>query len=221
MIRWTTAFTVALLALGLAALAGCSSDDSDSDTTNESTDDSENSETPGGEEPSGDLPQFSTEWDQLCTTQVGFPGATEYTSDPGPNVIVYMENYRDEGNYITSSRALPAGWALQEDDDYEDNSEFAAVELVGCLDRTATTPTGIDCEFDDDGTTLTLELVDASYDLTVYAATSADVIGTKSITAAETECPFIVSSEEGDTEYVATPSDDDIVNALKEFVAPS
>ncbi len=221
MTRRTATLTAVLLAIGLTALAGCSSDDTDSDAADETSDSSENRDPSDVDEPSGDLPQFSTEFDQLCTTQVGFPGAAEYTSDPGPNVIVYMENYRDEGTYVTSSRALPAGWALQEDDDYEDNSEFAAVELVGCLDRTETTPTGIDCEFDDDGTTITLELVDASYDLTVYAAATAEVVGTKSITAAETECPFIVSTEDGDTEHVATPSDDDIVNALKEFVAPA
>ncbi len=207
---------------GLGLITACSGDDSkesiDGGDTSEVTSEGESTEP---EAPAVDLPAFSTDWATVCTTQVGFAGAKEYAPGPGTHTIVYMENYRDEGNYITSSRALPAGWALTEDDDYADNSEFADVELVGCLDRTGTTPTGIQCDFEDEGVTTTLELVDADYDLTIYAATSGESIGTKSITATEDECPFIATFQDGDTEFVASPSDDDIVNALKEFVAPS
>jgi hypothetical protein len=218
-------FSTTLIAIaGLGLLAGCSSDSSDSDESKgdgDTTDTLADDETSTPEAPTADLPAFSTEWATVCTTQVGYAGAKAYEPGPGPHTIVYMENYRDEGNYITSSRTLPAGWALVEDTDYEDNSEFAAVELVGCLDRTETTPTGIQCDFEDEGVTTTLELVDADYDLTIYAATSGESIGTTAITASEDECPFIATFQDGDTEFVASPSDDDIVNALKEFVAPS
>jgi hypothetical protein len=217
-----------VLVLGVAMLGACGGDDesdSPSDATERTDDSSDNStddtvdDTPTTV--GSDLPAFSTEWDRVCTTQVGYAGAAEYTEGPGPHMIVYLEDYRDEGTYVTSSRTLPDGWALVEDSDYEDNSEFAAVELVGCLDRTEVTPTGTDCDFEDDGETLTLSLSDATYELTVYTATTGEVVGTATLEAIDPECPFIATFETGDTEFVNTLDDDQVINALKEFVAPA
>jgi hypothetical protein len=94
---------------------------------------------------------------------------------------------------------------------------------VGCADRTGTTPTGINCDFEDadSGKTVTLELVDTEWELTVYGAITGEKLGSSTLTGSATDCPFVAAFQKGDKQYFNDPSEDDYVNALKSLVAPS
>lgn len=170
-------------------------------------------------EAAAELPQFSTEFDRVCTTQVGFPGAKSYEPTPGLHPVMLLEEYRGK-NYVTSSRQLPQGWTIKEDTNFEDNAELAGVELVACSDQVKQTPTGKQCDFDDDGEKVRLELVAATYELTIYATTTAKEIAKTTIEARDDDCPTIAAFQKGDTTFVATPEDDDYIAALKPHVAP-
>ena len=169
----------------------------------------------------GKLPQFASEFERVCNTQVGFPGAHAYEGTPGVmHPVALFEDYRGEG-FLSTSRTLPAGWAVKEDTDYKNNSELAAVELVACSDRVKETPTGKQCEFDSDGKKVKLELVDATFELKIYTASTGKGVGTATtLEARSTDCPYIAAFKKGDTKFVTEPSDDDYINALKAAVAP-
>jgi maleate cis-trans isomerase len=79
----------------------------------------------------------------------------------------------------------------------------------------------VQCDFDNDGETITLELADAAYDVVVYTATTGEVVGTVSLEASSTDCPMFLFIDEGQTQYVNTLSADDIINALKPYVTPA
>lgn len=166
-----------------------------------------------------DLPQFVQDFQRVCTTGVGFKGAAAYEAGPGVHPIIFFEDHRGE-DIVESSGEFPAGWVVKADDDFDDNSEFEPVQLIGCEKRTKTTPTGKKCEFEDDGEKITLELVNATYEVKVHSAVTGEVVDTKTIETAETECPFIAAFQKGDTTWVAEPDDDDHINALKPTVAP-
>jgi hypothetical protein len=168
----------------------------------------------------GELPGFMSEFSRVCTTQVGFPGAATYSGEPRLHPIALFEEYRDEDNYLETSRTLPAAWVITQDDDYEDNAELAQVELIGCSDKVAETPNGTTCTFDADGEEIALELVDATYEVTVYEAATGAQVATERVQANRTTCPAIVSYSEGQTQLVNKPTDDQIINALKPVVDP-
>jgi hypothetical protein len=135
--------------------------------------------------------------------------------------VVLFEDYRGEG-FIDSSRTLPAGWGVEQDADYEDNKDLEVTQLVACSDRTTESPTGVMCTFEGDkGEPATkLELVDATYELKVYAATTGELKHTATLEAKNSECPFIATFEKGDKTFVNEPSDDDYIGALKPVVTP-
>lgn len=234
---WPTVATLALLAPACSddggddessgrdatsTTAAAPTDDTDGGATDGSTPDT----TEGGgpddtSAPAGDgaLPAFMSDFSQVCTTQVGFSGAAAYDGEAGPHPIVLFEEV--DGTLIQSARALPEGWTVEEDSDFEDNSELAGVELVGCSTLLESNPNGTMCDLDDDGETITLELADTSWELTVHEAATGEPVGEPvTLTAESTECPFFVIYEEGDTTYDIEPSDDDYINALRDRVEP-
>ncbi len=157
----------------------------------------------------------------MCTTQVGFPGLAAYEPAPGVHPVVLFDDFRGEGDFVESARELPAGWTITQDSDFEDASELLDIQLVACSDRIAETPTGIRCSFDDDEEgKVELELVDATYELKVYAASTGELQHEQRLEAKETKCPFIATFRKGDTTFVDQPSDDDYISALKSVVAP-
>lgn len=166
-----------------------------------------------------ELPTFISDFDRVCTTQVGFGGAAPYDdASPGLHPMVLFESFGADGTLLESSREFPAGWAVEQDSNFEDNSELAAVQLVVCSVRVGGTPNGTKCEFDSDGETLTLELVDATYEVTVHRAATGEEVGAFTLDAASTECPYVVSVEPGDTQHFNEPTDDDLIVALRPFV---
>ncbi len=163
------------------------------------------------------LPQFLSDFDQVCNTQVGFGGAKPYAKTPGVHKVVFFDDYRGESQ-VESSSQLPEEWIVTEDANFEDNSELAEIELVACSERTAERPTGKKCDLDDDGTTVTLELVDDADELKVYEATTGKEVGGATIEAERDDCPSFTFYQKGDTTHVAEPDEDDYINALKAHV---
>ena len=175
------------------------------------------SDAAGGTVPA-ELPAFLSDFSRVCEAQVGFPGAASYNKEPGEHPIALFEEFEQDGNWIETARQLPAAWVVKQDADFEDNSELAAIELIGCLDIVGEKPNGTKCEFDADGKKVTLELVDVNYQLTVYEATTAKELGVKKLSAKSTECPFFATFEQGDTTYLNEVDDGPLVKALKPFV---
>jgi len=179
------------------------------------------SEDPASGDPGAELPTFASDFERVCTTQVGFGGATPLGDGPGPHPIILFQE-TDSGLLIESAVDLPAGWAIETDADFDDNSDLAPTELIGCSQIVTEQPNGIACDLeDDDGNITTLDLVDVTYELTVFEATTGAPVGTETIEAADTECPFFVLIDEGDTQHFNTPDADQYTNALKAYVAPA
>jgi hypothetical protein len=223
----------AVCALTLVALVGAcgggGDDDGDAAGTTPAPDTSTTVDDDGGDggddpttteaEDDADLPDFLGDFARVCTTQVGYDGAADYVAGPGVHPVILFEDYRG-GDLVESSRTLPDGWSVEQDDDFEDNSELATAELLACSNRTEERPTGTMCDFENDDDTVTLELVDASYELVVYAAKTGEEVQRSTLEATSDGCPFIATFQEGDTAYVVEPEDDQYVNALKGVVAP-
>ena len=211
----------------VVVLAGCGGDDGGTEDAGErsttTTADGGDTTTTAGEAPDDELPAFLSDFDRVCESQVGFGGASEYDGEPGVHPIALFADYDDPPSLLQSSVTLPAGWAVAEDADFEDNSELAATELVGCAIRTDARPNGTPCEFegDDGDEPITLELVDTTYELTIYRATTGEAVGEpQTLEAVSTDCPFVASIGEGDTQYFNDPTEEQYVDALKETVNP-
>lgn len=214
--RWMT------LAVAVVLLTSCGGDDGAASRSGQDPPRSTTTAPRDAAEGAADeVPAFIGDFDRVCTTQVGFGGVAAYEKAPGIHPVVLFEDFRGEDSFVESSRQLPAGWGVTQDDNFEDSSELEATQLIACSDRTAESPTGIRCEFDDDEAgKVELELVDATYELTVYAAATGEVQHEQTLEAKETTCPFIATFRKGDTTLVDRPSDDEYIAALKPVVAP-
>jgi hypothetical protein len=181
------------------------------------------SATPTGQSAANELPTFMMDFDRVCKTQVGFGGAAAYEATPGLHPVALFTDFGTPPTLIESGSTLPAGWTVKQDENFADNSELADVQLVACSRRAAATPNGTKCDFkaNDGGEPLTLELTDTVYELTVYGAATGKRVGEpQKLEASSTECPFIATFKEGDTQFLIDPTDDQYVNALKGIVAP-
>lgn len=222
--RRSRACVVALVAIVALSACGGGGGGDDTDKADSAQDAAASTTTSTTKTASADsaaeVPKFIGEFDRVCTTQVGFGGVTAYEKAPGIHPVVLFEDFRGEG-LVESARQLPAGWTITQDANFEDASELKAAQLVACSDRTAESPTGIRCEFDDDKEgKIELELVDATYQLKVYAASTGELQHEQTLEAKATKCPFIAAFRKGDTTFVHQPSDDDYTAALKAVVAP-
>jgi len=169
---------------------------------------------------SNEVPAFMDDFARVCTTQVGYSGATPYDQTPAVHPVAVFESDDQHRLYTESLHTLPAGWTLAPGPASTDKAQLATVQLIACIDRTATTPVGMDCHFDNDGTPVTLTLVNATYDVTVYAATTGTKLGDVSVDAKTSDCPYVAAYRDGDTQYVTTLTDDDVTNAVKPYVMP-
>ncbi len=168
-----------------------------------------------------DLPQFLSDFDRVCTTETGFGGATPYSDGPGPHPFVLMQESDAGFIFERDLRDAPAGWNIQTDSDFDDNSEIVATELIACSVRTGTTPTGIMCDLEmDDESIVTLEVVDVTFELTVHEATTGNVVGSDTIEAVDPTCPSFVFIDEGETQYFNAPTEEQYINAMKPYVTP-
>jgi len=206
---------VLMFVLALGACGGGGGDDSSDVASGD-----DKTTTTAAAEPEVDIPAFPGDFSRVCTTQVGFKGVAAYEGGPGTHPLILFTDHRGE-SYVETSQELPAGWKIEQDMNYEDNSDLQPTQLVGCIDRVKEIPTGTICEFEDDGEQTKLELVNGDYMVKVYAASSGELKHEQAIEVRETECPSFVAYQKGDKTWVAEPSDDQLINALKPVVTPA
>jgi len=212
--------------LVLSACGGGNDDASGDDAADDAADGSEeisDSDDPVAEDSAlvEDLPQFLSDFDRVCTTETGFGGATPYSDGPGPHPFVLMQESDSGFIFERDLNDAPAGWNIQTDSDFDDNSEIVPTELIACSARAATVPTGIMCDLEgDDGSVTTLEIVDVTFEVTIREATTGAAVGTETVEAVDADCPFFVFVDEGDTQYFNAPTEDQYINAVKPYVMP-
>jgi hypothetical protein len=203
---------------GLAACGGGDDDDADAAPTAEADDADDQAGAEPGDE-SGDVdvtvPELTspptvaevnilTDFGDVCRG-VKLEGATAY--DParsGVHPLITMAG--EPPSYEQAGALLPDQW------DPAIGAEHT-VELIVCLDRTATTLTQTcDGYLDDDGNDSgnTVEMYDASYDVRLVAATTGEVVAATQMDAADTECPMLVVFDADDPveEEYAEPTDE-------------
>ena len=175
-----------------------------------------------GDENSADLPFSGSGFDVTCATQVPFADTAAYdgaAAEAHPTVL--LQKLDDNNGYSRNFAELPEGWIVEDDDDFDDNSELSAVQLVSCLLAVDEIETGVICELElDDGSVAELEVVEVFYDLNIYEAQTATLVGTEQIAAAGTDCPSFVFVDEGQTQYRNSVDGDQLTLALADYVAP-
>jgi hypothetical protein len=121
----------------------------------------------------------------------GIAAATAYTATPGLHPVVAIA--ADDVSRVDSATELPAGWGF-------DEFEPERAELVACVTQVTATPTRL-CEGfvdDDSGTSWSVQMHTATYEITVRAIATAEVLTTATVDRSERDCPLISSYTEGD-----------------------
>jgi hypothetical protein len=144
-----------------------------------------------------------TDFGDVCRG-VGLPGATGYdVARTGIHPLVSLAG--EEASFEPALGDLPDQWDPV-------IGEEATVELVVCMSRTASTlRQTCDGYEDDDGndTGNTVEMYDATYDVRLLAATTADEVASTQLDATDDVCPMLVFFDGDDTveERYAEPTD--------------
>ncbi|VAW43395.1 hypothetical protein MNBD_CHLOROFLEXI01-1372 [hydrothermal vent metagenome] len=138
-------------------------------------------------------------------------------------IVIFQQNTFEEQFYnllFPSQTNLPAEWTIDTEGDY------STIELVGCLVRTETklvdTCEGYELdETDEEGT---VELYDATYELTIYAPQTGEVVGSETVETFMDECPSFVMFSTGDgedlvEEWYGNPKDE-LANLVESYVNP-
>lgn len=131
------------------------------------------------------------------------PAAAVCTGEPNPNAPTGAGGtelgyaYRNDGN----------GWRTAWTSVFGANqASIAETEASSILCATVVESSETErCEFEQDGETFTLVMMEATYDIELRFASSGNVIGTDTVSAASDECPFVTSWSLGDTERKSWP----------------
>lgn len=214
-----------LLGTTLLVLAACGGGESSEPATDSDAGDGAgetSDETETVEEVALDLPFSSSGFDQTCATQVAFADTNAY--DPGvaaAHPMVVLQRSEESGAFAKNFSEQPSGWIVGDDDDFDDNSELVAVELVGCIESVEQLASGVICDLElDDGSIASLEVVEASYEMNIYATQTGALVGTEAMDASGTDCPSFSYVEDGQTQYLNRVDADQITKAIAGYVAP-
>lgn len=231
-----TTSTLLCLALGVA---GCGSSDHEATpppttsttvtapTTAPTTDATTDPATPAAEttsaapttaapDPSKTL--FPDDFEGVCQG-ASQSNAAAYAKGPGLHKALYFETFTD--NLLDQSSQLPKDWTVEFS---PSGNALSAVQLVGCATRTKDAfvkkCTGYTVK--GKATANTVELYNATYELSLHVAATGATLGTTTVAAADSTCPSFVSFTEGEDtkkQYASVPEAK--VNAfLKPFVQP-
>jgi hypothetical protein len=216
MTKWWIALVMALAIV--AGACGSDSDDSgDSASADEAdeVDEADDSAAPADGAADGETPtELFTDSDfaPVCRG-TGVEAATAYSGGAGVHKVVVLGG--EDPEYGIVSVSLPDGW----EPGFED---LAEVELVACANRTAATESEL-CEgYEDEGLEWSIQTYDATWEVTLRDATTAEVVAETTLTATADGCPVVSFYSEGDPTPVpdyATP-DAELEVFLKEYVAP-
>lgn len=200
---------VVLLTLAAVLVASCGG--GDDEETPAATEQSDAADLPAEEMT---VPQILTsgDFEQVCGGGT-VSGATEYSKKPGVHPLIAFEGEDPEYDY--TSMTLPEGW----------QSDLAAetTELVLCMDRVSEKKinTCEDYESDDRPEPFDVEVYAATYDVTLYAATTGEVIANGTVEGTDKECPFLVFfDEEEDVQREYADVSAHVRSFVKDYVSP-
>ncbi|HEX2239629.1 MAG TPA: hypothetical protein VHJ82_00585 [Actinomycetota bacterium] len=195
-----------LLLLGLVALvslAACGGGDDGADTATDAG---------GGVTPAVEL--FSTDIEQVCA---GGTVAAAAPYDPSADAIHPMLAFEGAAPELTEMTLdFPEGWVAQFPD-------VEKTELVACLDRTKETfvKTCEGYKSDESDETFSVQLYDAEYDVTLYAAQSGEEIASTTLEATDEDCPMLAFFDEGEeTQIEYASADKQLRQFVQKYVAP-
>lgn len=158
------------------------------------------------------MPVYFGDFEQVCGGGT-VAGAAEYSKGPGIHPLIVFEG--EDPVYEYRSLTLPEGW----------QSDLAAqtTELVACLDRVSEKKvnTCTDYESDDAEEPFDVEVYAATWDITLYAATTGEEVASGQIKADSKNCPYLVffdEDEEVQREYSDMSAQ--VRSFVKEYVAP-
>ncbi len=200
--RGVASLAAVILALGLA---GCSDDGGDDGGS-------------GGDGTAQDTPLFPDDFKGVCQGAT-VSAATAYDEAAASHKALYFAAYEDD--LTDRSANLPPDWTVLFE---AEGNALEAIDLVLCAERTAEVLvqecTGYEDDGEDTGNTVIWHT--ATYEVSVRAATTGQVLAQETMEATDEECPtFVFFDEEGDTEemYAEVP-EDDLIEYFKPFVQP-
>ncbi|HUF98644.1 MAG TPA: hypothetical protein VMM60_10990 [Ilumatobacter sp.] len=207
--------------------------DTESTETTEATEPTEPTEPTGSESTDGESTEssvagtvasgadlFDSDFAQVCRG-TGQAAATPYEQVAGVHPLVMLS--ADDGVEFTGSfsTTLPDGWSVL----YPD---LASAELVLCQSVVSSSPTELCTGYTDDENPdageLSVQLFDATYEVSVRVATTAEVLATETVEASDDSCPMFVffSADDPDPKPWNSSIGDGVVELLvKPFVNPS
>lgn len=160
---------------------------------------------------------FPDTFAQVCNG-VPLEPAAAYTKTAGEThpILVFKQ---EEANSAFSKAypQLPEGWEL-------DWQESEKTQLVACVKTTARTPAET-CEFKADkegGKPYQLELYDATYEVSIYAAQTGERLETKTMNLKAGDCPMFHMFTEGElTDTRDANYDQPLLEFVKPYVLPA
>lgn len=213
----TIAVATAVLAVGLAATAGCSMVTGVSRPTATGTGGGRPTST-GTATSTAPAQMFADDFRGACNGAT-VSRATAYAADAPSHKVILFSPYG--GDVVEDTTTLPQDWMVQ----FDANSDaYAKVDTVVCVAAKDEQPLKECAGYQDDGhdTDNTVDLRSATYTVSMREATTGKELGSSELTSSDDTCPMFMSFDD-DTQtksYDAPPSTDDLVAFLKPFVQP-
>lgn len=161
----------------------------------------------GGDTEVSDL-YYEGQFDIVCNG-AGVAAASGYTAGDGVPAMVVLRG--EAPSFDPASTLVPDEWQTPFD-------ALETTELVVCVDRTSSSSVEVCTGYEDEGLTWEVETYNASYDVTVRDAVTAEVLESTSLEAAADGCPMFSLYTEGDPSPVPDYADPN--DALEAFLAP-
>ncbi|MEM7143118.1 MAG: hypothetical protein AAF548_19000 [Actinomycetota bacterium] len=161
----------------------------------------------GGDTDVSDL-YYEGQFDIVCNG-AGVSAAAGYTAGDGVPAMVVMQG--EAPSFNPASTLVPDEWQTPFD-------ALETTELVVCVDRTASSAVEVCTGYEDEGLSWEVETFNATYDVTVRDAVTAEVLQATTLEAQADGCPMFSFYTEGDPSPVADYADP--TDSLEAFLAP-
>lgn len=196
------------------SLAGCGSDETDAaDTSAASSAGSDDSGSSGDGEGTTTLPPqlFSSDFETVCAGATQSRATAYAAGEPGPHKLILLQG--PKGKMYESTIDIPEDWQAKW---AAEGDELAKIQLVACSELVpGDVVKTCDGYEDSDGAKLDtkIDLRNASYRVSLRAATTGDEVASTVVEATAEDCPMVISAD--DTESFA---DNNL--AIVEFLRP-
>lgn len=146
----------------------------------------------------------------------GLPSAAVCNGDPSDAAPAASEPFAGYA-YLNDGDGWSSAWF----DVFGDQQAIVGDDATTIMCVTVAASTETDrCDYEQDGDTFTLVLVDADYDVELRTAESAEVVASDSFTVTAEDCPGFTSWTVGETERTSfpVPGADQIAASFGEFI---